>query len=136
MFPAQTGATNAYIGANFNNGAGIATDQQLAADSAGHARERRHARLLDPDDPTGVDVFPDRLQVRMSTAGAGSDVGTTATDVGTFTILLLDINPTYAPTGLSQRLDAVHRDRDRRGLAHPRPPGLPVLRRERRPERH
>ena len=31
----------------------------------------------------------------MSTNGASSNVGTTATDVGDFTALLLDINPTY-----------------------------------------
>src|SRR5204863_3681230 len=44
-------------------------------------------------------MFPDRLQVRMSTNGASSNVGTTATDVGDFTTLLLDINPTYTTTG-------------------------------------
>ena len=35
----------------------------------------------------------------MSTNGASSNVGTTATDVGDFTTLLLDINPTYTTTG-------------------------------------
>jgi hypothetical protein len=35
----------------------------------------------------------------MSTAGTSSNVGTTATDVGDFTALLLDINPTYTTTG-------------------------------------
>ena len=35
----------------------------------------------------------------MSTNGASSNVGTTATDVGDFTALLLDINPTYTLTG-------------------------------------
>jgi hypothetical protein len=40
--------------------------------------------------------FPDRLQVRLSLAGTSVNVGTTATDVGDFTTLLLDINPTYA----------------------------------------
>jgi hypothetical protein len=48
-----------------------------------------------------VDVpqFPDRLQVRMSTNGTSTDVGTTAADVGDFTTLMLDINPTYTTTG-------------------------------------
>src|SRR4029079_73000 len=32
---------------------------------------------------------------RMSTNGTSSNVGTTATDVGDFTTLMLDINPTY-----------------------------------------
>ena len=35
----------------------------------------------------------------MSTNGASSNVGTTATDVGDFITLLLDINPTYTTTG-------------------------------------
>src|SRR5256712_5051391 len=43
--------------------------------------------------------FPDRLQVRMSTNGLSTNVGTTATDVGDFTKLLLDINPTYTLIG-------------------------------------
>jgi uncharacterized delta-60 repeat protein len=43
--------------------------------------------------------FPDRLQVRMSTNGASTNVGTTATDVGDFATLLLDINPTQTTTG-------------------------------------
>ena len=49
-------------------------------------------------DPPPV-VFPDRLQVRMSTNGASTDVGTTATSVGDFTTLWLDINPNYEPEG-------------------------------------
>src|SRR5438477_2103425 len=44
-------------------------------------------------------MFPDRLQVRMRPNGANSNVGTTATDVGDFTTLLLDINPTYTTSG-------------------------------------
>ncbi|MFO0809784.1 MAG: choice-of-anchor J domain-containing protein [Gemmataceae bacterium] len=43
--------------------------------------------------------FPDRLQVRLSTAGTSSNVGATPTGVGDFTTLKLDINPTMAPGG-------------------------------------
>jgi hypothetical protein len=35
----------------------------------------------------------------MSTNGTSSNVGSTATDVGDFTMLLLDINPTYTTSG-------------------------------------
>ena len=35
----------------------------------------------------------------MSTNGTSQNVGTTATSVGDFTTLLLDINPTYTTTG-------------------------------------
>jgi len=42
--------------------------------------------------------MPDRLQVRISTNGASVNAGSTATSVGDFTTLLLDINPTYDPS--------------------------------------
>jgi hypothetical protein len=38
----------------------------------------------------------DRLQLRLNLANTGTNVGTTATSVGDFGTLLLDINPTYA----------------------------------------
>ena len=44
-------------------------------------------------------LFPDRLQVRMSTNGNSTNVGTTPTSVGDYSTLLLDINPTYTGTG-------------------------------------
>ena len=47
-----------------------------------------------PIDATTLRVeFPDRMQVRLSTNGASTNVGTTATSVGDFNRLLLDINP-------------------------------------------
>ncbi len=54
-------------------------------------------------------AYADRLQVRMSTSGASTNVGAAATDLGDFTTLLLDLNPTYLlegsgsyPTGWTQ----------------------------------
>jgi hypothetical protein len=44
----------------------------------------------------GTVDFADRLQVRLSTAGTSTAVGSTATSVGDFTGLLLDVNPTYS----------------------------------------
>ena len=44
-------------------------------------------------------TYPDRLQLRMSTAGVSTNTGTGAFGVGDFTTLLLDINPTYTTTG-------------------------------------
>jgi hypothetical protein len=46
-----------------------------------------------------VPQLADRLQVRLSTNGASTNVGETATSVGDFQTLLLDINPTYTLTG-------------------------------------
>lgn len=39
------------------------------------------------------DTFPDRLELRLSTNGTSTNVGTTATSVGDFSTLLLSINP-------------------------------------------
>ncbi len=44
-------------------------------------------------------TFADRLQVRLSLAGASTNVGTSATDIGDFATLLLDINPNYNASG-------------------------------------
>lgn len=97
VFPAHAGATTAYIGANFNNTAGAGTISNW---------------LLTPElDLAAIDsltfftrtvtasTFPDRLEVRYSTAGASTNVGTLATDVGDFTNLALEINPTLAQGG-------------------------------------
>lgn len=48
--------------------------------------------------------FADRLQARLclgaaDACGAAGSTGATSTDVGTFTTVLLDINPTLLPTG-------------------------------------
>ena len=43
--------------------------------------------------------YIDRLQVRLNETDNSSDVGTTATSVGKFTLLLKDINETSAPNG-------------------------------------
>jgi subtilisin-like proprotein convertase family protein len=44
-------------------------------------------------------AFPDRLQVRWSDNGASTNVGASATSVGDFSNLWVDINPTYSLTG-------------------------------------
>jgi hypothetical protein len=44
-------------------------------------------------------IWPDRLQVRMSLNGSSVNCGTLPEDVGDFTTLLLDVNPTLAPGG-------------------------------------
>jgi hypothetical protein len=44
-------------------------------------------------------AFPDRLQVRLSTNGASTNVGATNTSVGDFTTALLEINSTLTTVG-------------------------------------
>ena len=97
VFQAQSGAATSYIGTNFNNGTGTSTLSNWLLTPPVMLRNGEvltfWTRTVD------TPSFPDRLQVRMSTNGASVDVGTTATDVGDFTTLLLDINPTYTTSG-------------------------------------
>ena len=71
--------------------------------------------------------FADRLQVRMSTNGTSTNVGASASDVGDFTTLLLDINPTYVPNGYPSLWYAIHGDFERNGVTHHRATGLALL---------
>lgn len=97
VFPAQTGAPTAYIGANFNNTSGTGTISNWLLtpeiNLADGSTMTFYTRV-----PTGS-IWPDRLEVRMSTAGSSTNVGATATSVGDFTNLLLEINPTLVNGG-------------------------------------
>jgi hypothetical protein len=97
VFPSQSGAANSYIAANYDNGTGTSTlsnwllTPPVTLQNGGQFTF--WTRTVD------IPAYPDRLQVRMSTSGISSNVGATATSVGDFTTLLLDINPTYTLTG-------------------------------------
>ncbi len=47
----------------------------------------------------GTDVYPDRMEVRVSTAGTSVNAGSSATSVGDFTNLACSVNPNLAKTG-------------------------------------
>ncbi|MBX3059023.1 MAG: choice-of-anchor J domain-containing protein [Anaerolineae bacterium] len=97
VFPAHAGAPTAYIGANFNNTSGVGTisnwllTPELALSNGD--------TLSFWTRTAAGSTWPDRLQVRLSTAGASTNVGSGANDVGDFTTLLLDINDTYTVGG-------------------------------------
>lgn len=94
VFNAQAGATNSYAAMNFNSTTGANTISTWLLTPVVNFTANSS---LDFWVRGGTaNPFPDRLQVRVSTAGAGTDVGATSTAVGTFTTLLVDINPTYA----------------------------------------
>ncbi len=97
VFPAQSGAATSYIGTNFNNGTGTSTLSNWLLTPPVTLQNGTVLTFWTRTVPTPA--FPDRLQVRMSTNGASVNVGTTATDVGDFTTVLLDINPTYTTSG-------------------------------------
>ena len=100
VFPSHMGAPNSYIGANFQATEGVSTinDWLLTPQmniSNGDVISFWTRTVEDNVPP----MYPDRLQVRLSTAGASTNVGNGPNEVGDFTTLLLDINPTYAIHG-------------------------------------
>src|SRR5688572_21578936 len=97
VFPSQNGAPTSYIAANFNNGGGLATISNWLFHPV--VTFKNGDILTFYTRTVGAPAFPDRLQVRLSTNGASVNVGASATSVGDFTNLLLDINPTYTTSG-------------------------------------
>lgn len=96
VFPAYNGPATSYIGANFNNttGAGnisnwLMTPLQTLTNGSVFSFYTRGEK----------NQFADRLELRMSTAGASSDVGGTDASVGDFGTLLLSVNPSLARDG-------------------------------------
>jgi subtilisin-like proprotein convertase family protein len=84
-------ATAGYIGANFNNTSGAGTISNWLLTPAVTISNGDQLRFWTrrPD----VTEWADRLEIRMSSAGASTNVGTGALAVGDFTNVLLTINP-------------------------------------------
>ncbi len=99
VFTAHTGITNSYIGANFNNTSdvGAISNWLLTPEIT-----MNNGDTITFYTRRTVSEWQDRLQVRLSTHGSSTDVGVTATSVGDFDTLLLDINPTYESGGYPQ----------------------------------
>lgn len=88
VFPAQAGAPTAYIGANFNNTAGAGTiDNWMITPQVNFGTG---ATLSFWSRTTTAATFADRLEIRLSTAGA-------ATTPASFTIVLGTVNPSLVP---------------------------------------
>jgi hypothetical protein len=90
VFGARAGDDNSYIAANFNNTAGTGTISNWLI-----TPELSLANIDSISFWTSTMMgssYPDRLEVRLSTNGDSTNVGTTATSVGDFSTLLLVIN--------------------------------------------
>ncbi len=93
-FTSNSGAPDAYIAANYQN---------TSASASGTISNWLLSPVLNIKNgdiitfysriPAGTE-WPDRLELRISSNAASTNVGTTATSVGDFTNLLLTINPT------------------------------------------
>lgn len=98
VFPAFNGAPDAFAFANFNSVAAsgdvisnwLITPQITTINNGD--------KLAFYTRTTDASAFPDRLEVRLSTAGASTNVGATDLSVGDFTTLLISINPNLDPT--------------------------------------
>jgi hypothetical protein len=97
VFTTPSGSPNSYIQANFENAADpgdIST--WLLSPVITLQRGRILSFLTIGEEVAG---FPDRLEVRLSTAGGSSNVGSTPESVGDFEELLLSINPELEDNG-------------------------------------
>jgi len=92
-FYAYDGAPDAYLAANYNNAVGSSGISNWlmtpVLDFGSGATLTFYTRTTTP----GPLIFPDRLEVRLSTNGASTNAGQTQVSVGDFTTLKLSINP-------------------------------------------
>ena len=98
IFAAQAGDAGSYIADSFEagGGSGIVSDWLLTpVVNLGNGYTFSFYTRGDVASP----AFPDSLQVRLSTSGSSTNVGTTPTGVGVFTTLLLSVNAALAPGG-------------------------------------
>jgi uncharacterized repeat protein (TIGR01451 family) len=98
-FPAQGGATNSYIAADFENVDSLGPISNWLLTPVLTLKNGTQFTFWTRKITESGTFYPDRLQVRMSTSGTSTNIGSAATDVGVFTRQLLDINPTYSDFG-------------------------------------
>lgn len=95
-FNSYNGAVNSYIAANFNSTGSTGTISNWLITPI---RTFKNGDVFTfytrkPTIISGMTDYPDRLEVRLSTNGASTNVGVAGTGTGDFTTLLLSINPT------------------------------------------
>ena len=97
VFTAYQGAASSYAEANYNNAAGGGDISTWLISPELVLRNGMSFSFW----TIGEDVagYPDRLEVRLSTSGSSTGVGSTTTSVGDFSNLLLSVNPTLADAG-------------------------------------
>ena len=100
-FDSYNGAANAYIGANYNNtgNSGTISNWLLTPNRTLRNGDVFTFYTRKPATPTGGTDYPDRLEVRLSTNGASTNVGSNAAAFGDFSTLLLSVNPTLISGG-------------------------------------
>ncbi len=97
-FPSQAGAPESYIGANFNSTSGSVINNFMITPPLDLENGDEIIFWSRSSETTPGFDFPDRLEVRIDPTGADTDPAN-STDVGSYTELLLEINPTLASMG-------------------------------------
>lgn len=90
VFPSHEGGPNDYAGANFNSTSG--PPGNISTWLTTPELDLTNGSELSFWTRTTGDVYPDRMEVRLSTAGDSTDVGTGYDDPGDFTEVLLTVN--------------------------------------------
>jgi hypothetical protein len=101
-FPAHQGAPESYLFCNFQSTSsptGATISNWLFTPARTFSNGDVISFYTRTADNTPNPTYPDRLEVRLSTAGNGLDVGNTETSVGTYTTLLLTINEQLTTIG-------------------------------------
>lgn len=90
VFGSHQGAANSYVAANFNSGDDVAaiSNWLILPTSTYHNGDTLSFYTRTATDSS----WPDRLEVRFSNVG-GTNVGNTSDSVGSFSSLLLSVNP-------------------------------------------
>lgn len=98
-FTSHQGADNSYIAVNYNSTAGgVGTISNWLMTPELHFGKDATLTFWTRKYDVGQD-YPDRLEVRLSTNGASTNAGSSATSTGDFNTLLLSINPTLIVGG-------------------------------------
>ncbi|CAM3426128.1 T9SS-dependent choice-of-anchor J family protein [Aequorivita lipolytica] len=90
VFPSQSGGPTSYIGANFNNTSGSVINNFMITPVL---NLENGDEIIFWTRTTTASTFPDRLEVRLDPTGANTNP-TGPASVGSYTELLLEINPT------------------------------------------
>ena len=101
VFSAQTGNATEYIGANFNSTANIGTISSWLITPVISLQNDDMVSFWSRTASNGI-VYPDRMEIRLSTLGESSVYPTNENNVGSFTTLLTVINPNLTTTDYPQ----------------------------------
>lgn len=98
VFAAQTGTLGTeYIGANFNNTSGTGHISNWLISPEIEFMNGKSISFYTRT-PAGS-LWPDRLELRLNLTNNGTNVGTLSTDVGDFTTVAVEVNPTLVTGG-------------------------------------